>query len=99
MAFLSKHEREFLEAVSQLAYANPFLPERTEYERAALGDDFVRGEPVWSRGVEEPERPRENVWRIFARLEQVIEGIRQRLEPATRAPQQELVLYEDGLLH
>jgi len=85
MAFLSKREREFLQAVSHLAYANPFLPERTEFEREALGNEFVPGEPVWSRGEEEPERPRENVWRIFERLEVVIEQIRQRLKPGTPA--------------
>ena len=56
MAFSVANERAFLQAVSQLAYCNPFLPERTEFERAALGDDFVEGEPVWSLPVDEPER-------------------------------------------
>jgi DNA-binding NtrC family response regulator len=99
MAFLSKREREFLQAVSNLAYANPFLPERTEFERAALGDDFVRGEPVWSRGAEEPERPRENVWRIYTRLEPIVEQLRNRLLSGTVARAEDLVLFEDALLH
>src|SRR5690349_7349065 len=54
MAFLSKNERRFLAAVSQLAYSNPFVPERTGFERAALGDDFVAGERVWSLDVQDP---------------------------------------------
>jgi hypothetical protein len=36
--------RAFLTAISQLAYANPFLPEWVEFERAVLGDAFVAGE-------------------------------------------------------
>ena len=69
MSFLSRNERAFLRAVSQLAYCNPFLPERVECERAALGSDFLEGEPVWSLPVDQPERPRANVWRIVERLD------------------------------
>ena len=42
MPFLSPAERAFLQAVSGLANANPFLPEHTALERAALGRDFAR---------------------------------------------------------
>src|ERR1017187_8618193 len=42
----------------------PSSPERVEFERAALGDAFVAGEPVWSQHVHDPEQPRANVWRI-----------------------------------
>jgi transcriptional regulator with AAA-type ATPase domain len=99
MALLTKREREFLRAISQLAYANPFLPERTEFERAALGDDFVPGEHVWSRGVEDPERPRVNVWRIFDRLEPLMQDVRKRLALPSSASDSDLVLYEDAALH
>src|ERR1017187_7652882 len=58
MPFLTPQQRSFLTAVSQLVYANPFLPERVEFERAALGDAFVAGEPVWSQHVRDPEQPR-----------------------------------------
>ena len=37
MPFYTRPERQFLEAISRLAYANPFLPERTEFERAVRG--------------------------------------------------------------
>jgi transcriptional regulator with AAA-type ATPase domain len=98
MAFLSAGERRFLSAVSQLAYCNPFLPERPEFERAALGDDYVEGEPVWSRPTMDPERPRANVWRIADRLEAMLEPLRSRLFSG-EANAQDLLLYEDGVLH
>jgi transcriptional regulator with AAA-type ATPase domain len=96
--FLNSTERGLLEAVSRLAYANPFLPERVECERAVLGAEFVEGEPVWSYRAEDPE-PRANVWRISARLEPLIEELRRRLERGARAAEGDLVLYEDAVLH
>jgi transcriptional regulator with AAA-type ATPase domain len=81
----------FLEAVSRLAYANPFLPERVELERAALGAEFVEGEPVWSYRAEHPG-PRENVWRVYRKLEPLLEGMRTRLP-------ENLILYEDAVLY
>jgi transcriptional regulator with AAA-type ATPase domain len=99
MAFLSPTERSFLSAVSQLAYCNPFLPERAECERAALGREYVEGEPVWSLPVEDPERPRANVWRIAARLDLLAEQLRTRLLASAQARETELVLYEDAVIH
>lgn len=104
MPFLSSSERAFLEAVSGLAYSNPFLPEHTELERAALGTEFQEGEPIWSLDVKDPERPRANVWRIAERLEPLAEQLRQRLlaDPALRpheAPRmREAGLYQDAVL-
>lgn len=98
MAFLSGTQRALLRAVSQLGYCNPFLPERVELERAALGDEFVEGEPVWSYRIEHPA-PRENVWRIHGRLEPMAEQVRARLRDGVEAPEADLVLYEDAVLH
>ena len=95
---MSSGERSFLSAVSQLAYCNPFLPERITYERDALGADFVEGEPVWSLPVDEPDRPRANVWRVVERLEKVTETVRQRL-PNAQAGKPLLLLYEDAVIH
>ncbi len=55
MALMSESERRFLTAVSRLAHCNPFLPERVEYERAALGRDYVAGGLVWSASVTAPD--------------------------------------------
>jgi len=99
MPFLTPEQRAFLTAVSQLAYANPFLPERVEFERAALGDAFVAGEPVWSQRVEDPEQPRENVWRIVERLETLAGQLQAKLREGADAQAADLVLYEDAVLH
>jgi transcriptional regulator with AAA-type ATPase domain len=99
MAFLSAAERTFLKAVSQFAYCNPFLPEHTEFERAVLGRDFLEGEPVWSQQVKHPEKPRENVWRIFKKLEPLTIDLRRRLAEGSSPRREDLVLYEDAVLH
>jgi len=95
---LNAEQRHLLEAVSRLAYANPFLPERVECERAVLGADFVEGEPVWSFRAEHPE-PRANVIRISAMMEPVVEQLRARLNSGARAGEHDLALYEDAVLH
>lgn len=97
--FLSTQERSFLQAVSELVYGNPFLPERTQRERAVLGGDFVEGEPVWSQPVDDPEKPRANVWKIVDRLEPLVNRLRERLASGQHASQRELALYEDGAIH
>jgi transcriptional regulator with AAA-type ATPase domain len=99
MAFLSPQQRAILQAISRLAYCNPFLPERVEFERAALGDAFVPGEPVWSQRVRDPEQPRANAWRIVERLEALAPQLQARLRQGGEARESDLVLYEDAILH
>jgi hypothetical protein len=70
-----------------------------EYERAALGGDFVEGEPVWSLPVDQPEQPRANVWRIVERLEPLGEQMRGRLRARPTVSLEDLALYEDAILH
>jgi transcriptional regulator with AAA-type ATPase domain len=96
---LQTEERSFLQAVSELAYCNPFLPQRTKLERAALGRDFVESEPVWSQPVDDPEKPRANVVRILDRLGPLINQLRERLSSGERASDRDLALYEDGAIH
>jgi transcriptional regulator with AAA-type ATPase domain len=99
MTFLSAAERTFLKAVSQFAYCNPFLPEHTDFERAILGPDFLEGEPVWSQQMKDPEKPRENVWRIFKKLTPLVGELHQRLRDGASPRSEDLVLYEDAVLH
>jgi DNA-binding NtrC family response regulator len=98
MAFLSASQRALLQAVSGLGRCNHFLPERLDWERTALGDEFVEGEPVWSYRADRPE-PRENVWRIYRRLEPAAEQLRTRLAEGVETREPDLLLYEDGVLH
>jgi transcriptional regulator with AAA-type ATPase domain len=99
MQFINASERAFLKAVVQFAYCNPFLPEHTEFERAVLGPDFIEGEPVWSQQVSDPEKPRENVWRIFKKLEPLANDLRRRMLEGASPRTEDLVLYEDAILH
>src|SRR5215472_8610407 len=93
--FLSDSERNWLEAVSPLSYANPFLPERIQMERAVLGDEFVEGEPVWSYRMGNPDS-RVNIARIMARLDPVLEQLQRRLRSGAAASERDLQLYEDA---
>jgi transcriptional regulator with AAA-type ATPase domain len=98
MPLVTAAQRRTFESVSRLAYANPFLPERVEWERAALGPEFVEGEPVWSYRTEQPG-PRENVWRIYRKVEPLLEEARARLLHDATPPARDLALYEDAVLH
>lgn len=95
MSLFRVAERKFLEAVAQLAYGNPFLPERIEYEKAVLGPDFQPGEPVWSLSVVNPDRPRENEARVHAKLDPLMNTLRERLRKDADCRSDERDLYED----
>jgi DNA-binding NtrC family response regulator len=90
---ISTAERRFLSAVAKLAYCNPFLPERTEHERDALGRDFVPGQAVWSASVADPEASSPNVARIHARLDPLIEKMHAQAEAG------DLAIYEECVHH
>jgi transcriptional regulator with AAA-type ATPase domain len=97
MAFLSEQERRVMKAVSRLAYANPFLPERMQFEKAALGRDYVASAPVWSASVSDPDAPSPNVARLHARLSPMIEAIGARIARAPDVSAEDLAIYEDGV--
>ena len=48
---IRRSDQPFVESVARLAYCNPFLPERIEHERAALGPR-MREEGARPRGAE-----------------------------------------------
>ncbi len=99
MPLFKPPERHFLQEVARLAYCNHFLPERVEYEKAALGRDFVPGEPVWSASVAAPDLPRPNVLRIHSRLEPLLNSIRSRLHAAAGISPEDLAIYEECVQH
>jgi len=96
MPLMTDGERRFLTAVAKLAYANPFLPERTAYERAALGRDYLPGAPVWSASVTAPDQVSPNLARLRARLGPVVEKVRSRIAAHPNAHPDELAIYEDS---
>src|SRR5438552_17070695 len=85
MGFMSGEERALAAALSRLGYANPFLPERIEAERAALGPAFVHADRVWSvradRTVQNP-----NIARLGERAAALAATLRERLPPAPSPP-------------
>jgi transcriptional regulator with AAA-type ATPase domain len=97
MGVFTEHERRVMKAVSKLAYANPFLPERTQFEKAALGRDYVPAGPVWSASVSDPDAPSPNVSRLHARLSPMIEAIGARIAKSADVPAEDLAIYEDGV--
>jgi transcriptional regulator with AAA-type ATPase domain len=99
MPLLTVSERAFLEAVSRLAYVNPFLPDRIDLEREVLGPDFREGESVWRLQVETPEIPAANPVEITQRVDAMVGGLRQKLAEGTPATADELALYEDAALY
>jgi transcriptional regulator with AAA-type ATPase domain len=93
MPLFTPAERHFAKAVADLSYCNPFLPERIELERAALGDAFEETSVVWSRQAWERERP--NVTRLNERTEHLVASLRDRLVRGDRPTTAELDLYEE----
>ena len=94
MSLFSAADRDFVAAVSQLSYCNPFLPERIELESAALGDAFDHTAPVWSRRLESPGQ-RANIQRLSRRAGEVADAVRSALTDGVTATAGELREYED----
>src|SRR3954452_21328278 len=98
MLFASDADAEFARTIAKLAYCNPFLPERIEHEREALGEQFVDADVVWNV-TQDWEGNRPNIARLQKRTEQVAAGARERLVAGTRPDAQELRDYEDLIVY
>lgn len=96
MALFDAQDRRFVRTAARLAFAaNPFLPERIDLEREALGDEFIAADSVWSLSPEGASE-RANIVRLNRRLETTARRGRDRLakEPAA-ASDADLALYVD----
>ncbi|HEX6862015.1 MAG TPA: sigma 54-interacting transcriptional regulator [Thermoanaerobaculia bacterium] len=88
---LSDRERTLAEAISRLAYGNPFGTERLTWERQALGDEFTPFDVVWhARG----DAVNPNLLRIAPKAEELAISLKERLA-GKRASREELGLYRD----
>ncbi len=97
MAIFTASERRFVEAVGRLAHCNPFLPERIEWERAALGDEFDAHLADWNvRPDDEFDHP--NLARVLTRSETILERARGQIASKPGDIAKDLPLYEDLLL-
>jgi hypothetical protein len=94
MALLTSDELAFARAVSHLAFrTNPFLPERIEGERSALGGDFAAAGTLWDT-TSAPE-PSANLRTLAERAGAVAAAVRGRLAQGVRPSTQETAPYED----
>ena len=93
MNVMSDRERSTLEAISKIAWCNPFTAERTALERIALGKRFVEGGPVWSASVSHPNVPSPNVAGVHEQLELLIPAIHSRMKAGCSA--EERAIYTD----
>lgn len=90
-------DRELVDAVAQLTYVNPFVPERVQLERQALGDDFVDGAEVWHYDAELGPNP--NHLEIERRVDRLLPEMRRQLENATEDREADRRLYRDVALY
>ena len=95
--FLDGSDRQLAEAISRLAYCNPFLPDRIEFERQALADAFVPGGTLWhAAGLPEPPP---NVGALRERATELVERLAGRLAAQARPSAADLTLYEDVVIY
>jgi transcriptional regulator with AAA-type ATPase domain len=94
--FLSESERPVVGALAELATGNPFLPQRVEHERVALGDAFTPVSRVWHEGTD-IQAANPNVERLGVLAEHLAPQLRRRLAGGIRAAPAELRAYR-GLI-
>jgi transcriptional regulator with AAA-type ATPase domain len=97
MPLLTSAERQFATAVGRLTHCNPFLPERIEWERVALGDDFDPNLADWNArpGVDGDHA---NLVRLLERSSAILNRSRDRLAKRFDSLGDDLPLYQDLLL-
>lgn len=99
MPLFSPADRRTLEAITKVAFANPFLPERIELEREALGEEFQPGSSdVWSRHADADDH-QPNLQHLAARAAIIVDSARDLLAAGRRGSDKELTLYEDAALY
>ena len=98
MTVLNPEERGFLESVVRVSYANPFLAERIEYERDALGPEFDNSQADWNLLGDDPETLQINTRKLAEKAYAVISRMQGQLKKGLDISRKELKLYEDTVL-
>lgn len=94
--FLTTEERRIASNLSELARCNPFLPERIQREREALGDRFEEVSPVWSKRL---DRQNPNVVKSAEKAESLAMTLRARLAEGSRPSRDDGQLYEEVVFY
>ncbi len=97
MSVFTAQERAFAEAVGQMAYSNPFLPERIESERVALGEAFDPHEADWNVRPGD-DRDHHNLEKLLQKSETLLERARDRIAKRPELFEADRALYEDLVL-
>lgn len=94
MGWFKADDRRLAEIISKLSYCNPFLQERIEYEKAALGSAFESENAIWNvKPYDLPEHP--NVTHLRKLVEAKVEQLQGRFKPELDVSEDELHLYHD----
>jgi hypothetical protein len=100
MALLPSSEWRVAEAIAGIGYCNPFLPERIDLERRALGPRYIEEGPIIrARPGESLEELFGNIPGMRQRAKSLVAEIRSRLVAGHAATQHELMVYEDLSLY
>ncbi|MDD5698137.1 MAG: sigma 54-interacting transcriptional regulator [Victivallaceae bacterium] len=99
MALCKDKEREIAEAIGKLDFTNPFLPERTELEKIALGTDY-RPPAARENIAAEKSRVRYNTARLREIALELLTGFRARLpDKNLKLIDGELQIYENLVIY
>jgi len=98
LAVLNPEEHRFLESVVRVSYANPFLAERIEYEREALGPDFDNSRADWNLLGDDPETLQINTRKLAEKAYGIIARMQTQLKKGLEIGRKESKLYEDTVL-
>jgi transcriptional regulator of acetoin/glycerol metabolism len=98
MAILDAEDYRFLEIVVRISYANPFLAERIDYERQALGSDFNESQANWNLLGDDPDTQQINTRKIAERAYSIIAALQRQLKKGVATGDKELQLYEETVL-
>ena len=97
MPLLKPADRAFLKPLRELTYCNPFLPERIELEREALGAAFTVAGADWNVHPEAiGDRP--NLTLLLGRCDALLRELAGALERGVRPTSEEANLYEHLVL-
>ncbi len=99
MAFLDTYERTQLQAISDVTYCNPFLPEYPERQRVVMGDDFLESQALWNMRGDNIDAPLVEPATIAARVEPLVDTLRKRLTKGAIVDDSAFSLYEDAVLY
>jgi DNA-binding NtrC family response regulator len=100
MAFLSRPERRQVEAIAQIGYCNPFLPERLKWERQVLGNQFQEGAAVMNlpSTMDAEEKVFENFLLILKRAHELADMLRVRVLDGHCSREDDQRLYRELIL-